>query len=226
MKTAIPAIFYFLTGILFILLQKHLGIIPLFVLKALIIPFLMILFISNLNLRMNRLHLLIAAGLFFSWAGDVLLEVPVNYKDMFIPGLVCFLLAHLMYLITFFKTPGENYIIRRRPYLLLPIVFAGAALIFYLYNGLGELKIAVITYSIVILAMLSGAVNRYEKVNKRSYLLVLTGAILFVISDSALAINIFSHHFKGASAFIMSTYILAQFLIISGYIKQFRRDFA
>jgi uncharacterized membrane protein YhhN len=226
MKTTILAVIYFLTGFIFILLQKHLGIFPLFVLKGLIIPFLVVLFISNLNLRQNRLHLLILAGLFFSWAGDVLLEVPVNYKDLFIPGLICFLIAHLMYLITFFKTPGENWVLRRKPYLLLPVVLVGAILIFYLYDGLGELKIAVIAYSIVILTMLSGAVNRYEKVNKRSYLLVLAGAILFVISDSSLAINTFNHHFKGASVFIMSTYILAQFLIISGYIMQFRRDFA
>jgi hypothetical protein len=51
------------------------------------------------------------AGLFFSWSGDVILEFSQNNGNMFILGLGCFLLAHVMYftvfLITeFFKIAG------------------------------------------------------------------------------------------------------------------------
>jgi uncharacterized membrane protein YhhN len=69
--------------------------------------------------------------------------------------------------------------------------------------------------------MLAGAINRMEKVNRASYYMVLTGAVLFVISDSAIAVNKFSYHFESSGAVIMSTYVIAQFLIITGYIKQF-----
>jgi uncharacterized membrane protein YhhN len=72
--------------------------------------------------------------------------------------------------------------------------------------------------------MLTGAINRLEKVNRASYYLVLTGAILFVISDSAIAVNKFSHHFESSGIVIMSAYIIAQFLIITGYIKEFREN--
>ena len=87
------------------------------------------------------------------------------------------------------------------------------------------MMIPVIIYTVVILAMLTGAINRLKKVIALSYWLVLSGAILFLISDSALAINKFGHPFPGSSVLIMTTYLLAQYLIITGYIRQFRSDF-
>jgi uncharacterized membrane protein YhhN len=83
------------------------------------------------------------------------------------------------------------------------------------------MKLPVIIYAIVILAMLSGAINRKEKVIKKSYYMVLAGAILFLISDSMIAIDKFSHHFNSSEILIMSTYIGAQYLIVEGYISQF-----
>ena len=86
------------------------------------------------------------------------------------------------------------------------------------------MMIPVSIYTIVILTMVTGAINRLQKVNSVSYWLVLTGAILFLISDSALAINKFGHPFAKSSVVIMSTYLLAQYLIITGYIRQLRSD--
>jgi uncharacterized membrane protein YhhN len=93
--------------------------------------------------------------------------------------------------------------------------------VYYLYNDLAEMRLPVILYSIIILTMLAGAINRLEKVNRTSYYLILTGAILFVLSDSSIAINKFGHHFELSGTVIMSTYVIAQFLIILGYIRQF-----
>jgi len=70
--------------------------------------------------------------------------------------------------------------------------------------------------------MLAGAINRKEKVNLMSYTMVLTGALFFVISDSVIAINKFSHKFESSETIIMSTYIIAQYLIVAGYIFQFK----
>jgi uncharacterized membrane protein YhhN len=161
------------------------------------------------------------AGLFFSWGGDVILELSEKNGNMFIPGLVCFLLAHVMYFTIFLVTPGKNTILSKYLYLLVPVILYGAGLLFYLYHDLAAMKIPVFLYSLVILTMLSGAMNRIEKVNRKSFYLVLAGAILFVISDSAIAINKFSYHFEYSSIVIMSTYVIAQYLIISGYLNQF-----
>jgi uncharacterized membrane protein YhhN len=215
----IPFLF-FLTGILFLLFENSPSFVPAFILKMLMIPLLVILFLLNLKPAGNRLHMLILAGLLFCWAGDILLEVPGQYADLFVPGLGCFLLGHVMYLLVFFLTPGENFLFRKGSFFLVPVVLYGALLVWWLYNGLGNMRIPVIAYAVVILTMLAGAINRKEKVNSISYFLVLTGAILFVISDSAIAINKFGHHFTGSSIVVMTTYLAAQYLIVTGYLRQ------
>jgi len=131
-----------------------------------------------------------------------------------------------MYLTVFFTTKGKNYIILKRSFLLLPVIIYGVVLIGYLYKSLGDMRLPVIVYAVVILTMLSGAINRYNKVTSRSYNLVLAGAILFVLSDSMIAVNKFSYSIPSARIFIMTTYIIAQYLIVTGYIKQSKRNFA
>lgn len=221
MKTKVLTGAYFIIGILYVSFNGIIPVLPAFLLKTLIIPVLMLILALTFFSEMNRLHRLMFAGLFFSWAGDLLLEIPGSYGDFFIPGLVCFLLAHVMYLTAFFLTPGRSIIIKRA-YLLLPVVIYGAALIYILYNDLDGMRMPVILYAFVILAMLSGSIDRLEKVNRPSYWLVLAGAALFVISDSLIAVNKFSHPIEHEGIWVMSTYICAQYLIIIGYIRQFR----
>lgn len=214
--TKILSIAFFLTGVICIAIGSSTTIIPEFLAKALLMPILIFILALNIHKKLNHFDKLMFAGLLFSWAGDMVLE----FKGLFIPGLAFFLLAHVMYLVVFFKTPGSNVIFKKKWYLLIPVVLYGASLIFYLYNDLAAMKIPVILYSLIILTMLTGAINRLEKVNRISYYLVLAGAILFVISDSAIAINKFSHPFDSAGIVIMMTYILAQYLILIGFIKQ------
>jgi uncharacterized membrane protein YhhN len=208
-------------GIMSIILQNQSSFYPELIVKALIMPMLMILFLKKLNPLKHRLHALMFMGLFFSWAGDVVLEFSKNNGNMFLLGLVCFLLTHIMYLTIFFITPGKNSILSNRIYLLLPVIIYGVILVFYLYPDLADMRLPVMLYAIVILTMLTGAINRKEKVDRGSYYLVLTGAILFVISDSVIAVNKFSHPFASSGIVIMSTYIVAQYLIVAGYIYQF-----
>jgi uncharacterized membrane protein YhhN len=222
MKNSVISIIYFFIGLICIILLNQSNFWPGFIAKALIIPVLLVLFLVNLNPLTNRLHSLLFAGLLFSWAGDVVLEFSKNSANMFILGLVCFLLAHIMYFTVFIITPGKNSILTNRIYLLLPVIVYGVILVYCLYPDLADMRVPVILYAIVILTMLTGAINRKEKVNRGSYYLVLAGAILFVISDSVIAINKFSHQFTSSGIVIMSTYIVAQYLIVAGYINQFR----
>lgn len=220
MRTKIWSALYFLVGFQFIISEYFPGIIPDVVSKALIIPVLIVILKINTGKELSRLDLLMFAGLIFSWAGDISLEFTQSNGNMFIIGLVFFLLAHLMYLAVFIITPGKNVLTGRKVYLLLPVIIYGTALILYLYDDLGNMRLPVILYAFVILLMLSGAINRIEKVNRKSYILVLTGAVLFVLSDSSIAINKFSNQFGYSSIVIMSTYITAQYLIVTGYISQ------
>ena len=219
-RTWILSIVYFLVGIIYILLPVIPVSIPPLAVKALIIPVLIILFKVTVRNENTVSHWLVFAALFFSWAGDVALGITRQAETMFMPGLVCFLLTHILYFIVFVRTPGRNLSLKKFFYSVIPLLIYGPMLLYDLYDGLGPMKIPVIIYTAVILAMVAAAINRIEKVNRTSYYLVLTGAVLFLSSDSMLAIDKFSNPFPFASPLIMFTYIAGQYLIVMGYLRQ------
>jgi uncharacterized membrane protein YhhN len=200
MKTKVLTVVYLIIWLTVIMTDIYPTGIPPIVFKALIIPVLMVVLLVNVRLSENKMHGLILAGLFFSWAGDIILGIHGDNPGIFIGGLASFLIAHIMYFTVFTITPGKSVITTSR-----------------------GMRFPVIMYATVILTMVAGAINRLEKVNRRSYWLVLAGAVLFLISDSSIAINKFSHPFRFSELFIMSTYIAAQYLIVTGYIYQFRQ---
>ncbi len=224
MKYSVISTVYFIVGLICIILLDQSAFWPGFIAKALIIPVLIVIFIININLLSGRLHILMITGLFFSWAGDVFLELSKNNDKLFIVGLACFLLAHIMYLTAFFLTPGHNSVLNNRFYLLIPVLIYGIILVSYLYADLDGMRLPVILYTIVILSMMAGALNRIDKVKKFSFYMVLAGAIFFVISDSVIAFNKFVRQFDSSGIVIMSTYIIAQYLIVTGYIFQYKPE--
>jgi uncharacterized membrane protein YhhN len=60
------------------------------------------------------------------------------------------------------------------------------------------------------------AMHLYFLSNKKAGLLMMFGAMGFIISDSILAINKFYYSFESAGFIIMLTYGIAQWLIIEG----------
>jgi len=67
--------------------------------------------------------------------------------------------------------------------------------------------------------MVMGISALFRKANGAS--MVLIGAILFISSDSLLALNKFYQGFEGADFWVMLTYILAQYFIVTGMISYF-----
>ena len=148
--------------------------------------------------------------------------------DVFIIGLACFLVAHIMYIVLFIKIPTrQKSILRHKPYLLLPFILYGTILILFLYQqnhpDFIKLQAAIIIYAAVILAMLMAAVSRYGNISLQSYKSLTVGALLFILSDSTIALSKFSHLFEQkeylARIIIMALYGTAQFLIVKGYIS-------
>jgi uncharacterized membrane protein YhhN len=76
------------------------------------------------------------------------------------------------------------------------------------------MKIPVSLYAFVISTMLLMSIKAYFEWKKPANLLVLIGAVLFVVSDSILAINKFYTPLPMSSFLIMSTYLGAQFFIV------------
>ena len=84
---------------------------------------------------------------------------------------------------------------------------------------LGDMKLPVRIYGIVISFMLLLAMHMLFIKNKNAGLWMMSGAILFVISDSVLAINKFYQSFEMGGILVMLTYGVAQLFIIEGAIR-------
>ena len=221
MKTKTLSVLYFLSGITFILLNDNPGFLPEIAVKGIIIPILIILFLVNITPDHIKSHWLMLLALLFSWAGDVTLEIPGQSAGLFITGLLCFMITHILYFAVFYITPGRSIGPKKLFLLILPVYLFGVGLLCYLYDDLGDMRLPVIVYTAILLSMLAAAITRINKVSRLSFYLVLIGAALFFISDSLLAINKFSHPLPNSTLLIMSTYVTGQFLIVLGYIKQY-----
>lgn len=221
MNFRIHSLLYFCTGIIFIALGTIGTVYPALLTKILIIPILIWLYLRFVRGQWNRFHRIIVSALIFSWIGDITLQLTFLREDLFLVGLGSFLIAQLLYMVAFFTTKGPS-ILFRKSYLVLPPVLYGVLILWLLWDGLGDMTLPVIVYCIVILAMLSAAINRKGKVNPQSYQLVLFGAILFILSDSLIAVNRFKQSFELASISIMTSYITAQYLIVLGCLRQYK----
>lgn len=150
---------------------------------------------------------LVIAGLVFSLAGDVFLMLP---NDRFVAGLVAFLIAHLLYIGAF--TDGWA-VPRATGWVIVPFLVYAAVLLWILLPHVPRaLKAAVIVYAAALLVMAWQAAER-GAAGLSSGVLAALGGVLFVISDSALALDRFRRPFPGAQPLVLATYWAAQTLI-------------
>ena len=214
-------IIYFTTSVLYIVFYNFLpeNFILLLITKSLIIPFLIIFYVLNIKKRFKKSNYIMLIALVFSCFGDIAMFISKKNEIFFIFGLLSFLLTHIFYIFVFFDVPKKYSIIKNKIYLIIPFFVYEILLLIYLYNSLGEMKIPAIVYSITILLMTAVALNRYKNVSNISFKLIFIGAIIFVISDTFIAINVFKTEFRFAEELIMLTYVIAQFLIILGHKK-------
>jgi len=169
-------------------------------------------------------------ALFFSWFGDVFLMFVAVNPNFFLAGLVSFLTTHLLYIVIFVKNidTSKKSILKRRPQFILLFVLYGLSLLAFLnqtaHPAFLPMKIPVAVYATVIMLMVVTAIGRFERVNQKSFSLVLVGALLFMFSDTFIALNKFTYILENqayaARIFIMLMYVLGQYLIVKGLLEQ------
>lgn len=174
-------------------------------------PLLMLSLIAGLLFALPRwrteVALFATLALLFSWAGDVGIASPGDLS--FLVALVFFLIAHLFYLILFMRK------LRIRSMSIWSLVYLvwWVAFLAILAPHIGSLLIPVAGYGLVLGAMgaLALSCNR----------LIASGGLLFVVSDSLLALNKFLPGFDlwQVDFFIMLSYIAAQGLIALGVVR-------
>ncbi len=190
-----------------------------FIVKPLLIPSLILLLFYSKTVGSNKWWLL--TGLFFSFLGDVFLLYEYKNGLFFIFGLASFLITHVCYITWFLKIKStQTSLLRKQPWMAALVAGFGCSLIMLLYPGLGELKIPVIIYAVVICFMLLCSLHVFYKTGRPSNVYFVAGALFFVVSDSLLAVNKFLTPFQSAGVLIMLTYCAAQFLIVTGFINK------
>jgi uncharacterized membrane protein YhhN len=186
--------------------------------KPLLMPVLGIYLLTQTKFVNSNLKAWVILALFFSWTGDVLLLFEEKNSLFFLMGLSAFFIAQVFYIIFFHNIRMREYIRGNALFLLLVIVYY-SILVTVLSPYLGNMKLPVRIYGVVLSFMLMLAMHTMLGKNKKAALWMMLGAILFVISDSLLAFNKFFAAFNYAGVIIMLTYGFAQLFITEGAVK-------
>lgn len=173
--------------------------------KPMIMLSLMVLYYYSVEKKNNWFLLALA----FSFLGDVLL---MDKNNLFLYGIAAFLMAQVIYIKLIVgqlnKSGVQQKILAIIPFAIFIIVLLGV-----LKDNLGEFLIPVIIYGLTI--SIFGIVSLLNYLSDRSKiaLILLVGAVLFILSDSMIAL--FKFHDPKAIYPIatMITYVLAQYLI-------------
>lgn len=178
--------------------------------------------LNSKNLDKNLVKIAMFAFL-FSLLGDSFLMISGQKEIFFMLGLASFFIAQVSYIFLFKRTiifSGKEPYLRKNLLFLIVYILYGSGIYVMLFNQLEiVLKIAVFVYMLSLLGMSVMALNRYKTVSLASFLFVFIGSVLFVISDTLIALDKFLIQIPNDRIFVMSTYIAAQYLIMRGVLK-------
>jgi len=179
--------------------------------KPFLMPMLLIIYLYSTS----NLKWLIIFALIFAFLGDFFL---MGKESFFTLGLLFFLIGHIFYIIallqpvSFLKLPFVIYLF------LVPYTLYGIFIYRRLLPYLKSMEVYAFLYLAGILIMSFSSLLRIYSTNIYQFCFPFLGSILFVSSDTMLAFNEFKNKSKRKEVYIMVTYIMAQFLIVLGFI--------
>ena len=172
------------------------------VLKAIPVSTLMVLVLRDMR---GFARICLTGALFGSVCGDILLDLP--YANLFIFGLVAFLVAHLCYTVLFFRYA-------KSPDGFAKVMMAGlvlfAGVMIWIFRGIAPALYGPVVLYIVVIITMSIAALLVPAENR----LLFWGALLFIASDVVLAFNKFLVAVPYGWVINISLYFIAQFMII------------
>lgn len=149
-----------------------------------------------------RRHRVLALGLFFGSLGDIFLALEPSQLPL---GIAAFGLGHLVYIYLFARIRmdggGRGGWSRIAA---LALAAYGIVMLSWLQPYFGDLRIAASVYNGIILVMTVLAVIG------RAPALATAGALLFLVSDSVLAVRLFTGYLEWAGPVVWVTYYLGQ----------------
>lgn len=173
--------------------------------KPMIILVLMVLYFNTVE-RKNYWYLLALA---FSFLGDVFL---LDKNNLFLIGIAAFLITQLLYIkIIWYRIKKSNFsqkIIAAVPFMIYLFV-----LLSLLQHNLNKFLIPVVVYGSAISVFGMVSLLNYVVEKSKNNRVLLLGAILFIASDSMIALHKFYQEQPFYGVAIMATYVIAQYLI-------------
>jgi len=174
--------------------------------KPMIVPVIAVIYLIDSSQK-NKWYLL---ALFFSLSGDLLL---MDRENLFLFGVGAFLITQILYIFLFSKGiqgTGLKLILKA----IFPFFLYYVLLIQVLKPGLGNYFVPILIYGFVISLFGSVSLWQYLRQRDRRNLTLLIGAVLFIASDSMIALNMFHETRALYPILIMITYVLSQYLIM------------
>jgi uncharacterized membrane protein YhhN len=185
------------------------------VFKPLIVVSLVLLYLASSQKR-NGLYL---SALAFSFLGDVFL---LDKNEFFLFGVGAFLVAQLLFILLVRRNPPA--LSRRSMLMAAPLFLVYLVLLMrLLMPELGSMRYPVLIYGAVISVFGITALQNYLTRNDAASGILLLGALLFIASDSMIAINKFLEPHMVYPVAIMLTYVLAQYFIYQYVVATERR---
>lgn len=211
-----------------------------FILSPVLLPLVIFYIYFSVNGKLTKMHYQLIAAIAFSWMGGIwlgltpenaadlsILGIPKN-KYFFFGGVASFLIAHLFFIASYlrFNDNQKPSLFQQSKWPFVPIVVYGIIILAVIIPAIlsnpekSVAAIPVVFYAIILCCMVAFALNRYQRVNHKSFYIVLIGSILFLLSDSLIALNFLA--FEGAiphaNFWINSTFLLAEFMIADGLV--------
>lgn len=152
-------------------------------------------------------------ALIFAWLGDLFMMVTLEWG--FAAGLLSFLIMQFCYCFVFYRQ--TSLWLKNDTLFAIFIAVYVIVILGFLLPKAGEMKIPVLIYGLTFGAVAMMAFWRHK--GFKGWSKVISGVMLFVVSDTIIAINKFVIAVPIADFWIMATYILGQYLIVEGYIR-------
>jgi uncharacterized membrane protein YhhN len=146
--------------------------------------------------------------------GDITLDIDRN--RYFMIGLIFFLIAHIFYIITFVTVFKFN---PKRLWFVVPILLYTVILTILFSSIAIEQRIPVLIYLCIISLM-----TIFSPFTPYKTGFVFTGALVFMLSDTIIAINKFFHPIPYSTFFNIGLYFIAQVLLVSSIVFYFKRQ--
>ena len=191
------------------------------ILKPLLIPSLAVAALcALLPEHRGRKTTLLAADLALHTAGDILLLW--DGAVFFAAGLVAFLLGHICYIVILLSGMGILLNSKKITLWLLPVAVAIVAASFFKVEW--PLRIVLMVYALTLLSVPTCG-GLWLLCGRKLGWLILSGGLLFVFSDSLLALKAFNHlDFSLHHAIVMCTYLVAELLLVGGMVSHLLHD--